>query len=175
MAVLLTADDNITVDVAGINQCLQPVMVWPFVFTTNMQCLVDAGVMRADKQAVFESIGESDRAYCKLQQVIPTKVAEICYDPDDARAIASMQPHINPGSEVHFCLAGSLILYFMLPVEDGPIGPQRLVLQSGDRLFIPGGIEHWIDFTSEHTVTLASFHSEDFASFHAKVRFTADD
>ena len=42
-------------------------------------------------------------------------------------------------------------------------------------LFIPGGIEHWIDFTSEHTVTLASSHSEDFASFHAKVRFTADD
>ena len=67
MAVLLAADDNITVDVAGINQCLQPVMVWPFVFTTYMQCLVDAGVMRADKQALFESTGESDRAYCKLQ------------------------------------------------------------------------------------------------------------
>ena len=49
----------------------------------------------------------------------------------------------------------------------------QLIVQAGDWLFIPAGVEHWIKETEDHYLVIVSYHCEPFEIFHAKVKYTA--
>lgn len=167
MAILIDSNKKTTVGLDRINEFLQPVSISKFNVNKVLHTYLQAGLKTHKDQTIFQALDEVDRSYCAKLDLIPTKIAEIQFDKQNARAIASMQSHINPGNEVHFLLAGGLILYFVLRE-----GHQKLILQPGDRFFIPKNVEHWIDFTVDGYLALASYHSESFDTFHSKIKYT---
>jgi len=167
MAILIDSSKKTTVGLDRINDFLQPVSISKFNVNTALRAYLQTGLETHKDQDVFQDLDKVDRAYCAKLDLIPTKIAEIQFDKQNVRAIASMQSHINPGNEVHFLLAGGLILYFVLRE-----GHQKLILQPGDRFFIPKNVEHWIDFTVDGYLALASYHSESFDTFHSKIKYT---
>ena len=167
MVILIDSSKKITVGLDGINDFLDPVSVSKFSINNILHSYLQTGLKTHEDQDVFQALEEVDRSYCTNLDLIPTKIAEIQFDKQNARAIASMQSHINPGNEVHFLLAGGLILCFVLRA-----GHQKLILQPGDRFFIPQNVEHWIDFTADGHLTLASYHSENYDTFHSKIKYT---
>ena len=167
MAILIDSNKKTTVGLDRINNFLDPVSVSKFNINKPLRTYLQTGLNTHENLSVFQALDEVDKAYCHKLHLIPTKIAEIRFDGKNTRAIASMQSHINPGNEVHFLLAGGLILYFVLNK-----GHQKLILQPGDRFFIPKNIEHWIDFTIDGYLALASYHSEAFDTFHKKIKYT---
>ncbi|WP_316358369.1 cupin domain-containing protein [Candidatus Neptunichlamydia sp. REUL1] len=167
MAILTDSNKKNTVGLDRINDFLHPVSISKFNVNKALHTYLQTGLKTHKDQDVFQSLDKVDRSYCTSLELIPTKIAKIQFDKQNARAIASMQSHINPGNEVHFLLDGGLILYFVLRE-----GHQKLILKPGARFFIPKDVEHWIDFTAETYLVLASYHSKSFDTFHSKIKYT---
>jgi cupin superfamily acireductone dioxygenase involved in methionine salvage len=103
--------------------------------------------------------------FCRQKKkLIPTKASVFKEAP---RSVTSQMPHINEGDEIHFFFDGSYVMYFNVNGQH-----YSLIVQAGDWLYIPAGVEHWIKPTEDQYLVIVSYHCEPYDVFHTKVTYT---
>lgn len=145
MSILIDQKGKVFVKEEVLNQLLYPVQIGKFSLSNETKQFIENELNEHNTNLLFEFIPLDMQEYCLRKKLIPTKASIFKKQEGEisqTRSDASQTPHINSGDEVHFFYGGSYIIYFNINGQH-----YSLIVQTGDWIFIPANIEHWIKAT----------------------------
>lgn len=165
MSILIDQGGKIYENDSLVNQHLSPVQIGKFGVSEGAKKFITSGLNESNADQLFQFIPQEMDQFCRQEKkLIPTKASVFREAP---RSVTSQTPHINEGDEIHFFFDGSYVMYFNVNGQH-----YSLIVQAGDWLYIPAGVEHWIKPTEDQYLVIVSYHCEPYDVFHTKVTYT---
>lgn len=165
MSLLIDKSGKIYENDSLVNQHLSPVQIGKFGISNEARQFIATDLNESNADQLFQFIPQEMDQFCRQnKKLIPTKASVFKEAP---RSVTSQTPHINEGDEIHLFFDGSYVMYFNVNGQH-----YSLIVQAGDWLYIPAGMEHWIKPTEDHYLIIVSYHCEPYDVFHTKVTYT---
>ena len=171
MSTLINSKGKIYTKLDLVNQMLSPVQIGKFIVSYEAEQFIENELHEGNAIQLFQFIPANMLLLCQEKELMQTKVSVFknqAAELSQPRFEASQIPHTNSGKEFHFIFDGSYIIYFNINEEH-----LSLIVQAGDWMFIPAGVEVWIKETQDQYLVIASYHSEPFELFHSKIKYTS--
>ncbi len=172
MSILINQNGGVSANDIAINHMLLPAQIGKFAISHKAAQFIKEELNENNVNKLFQFISNELQSLCLDKGLIQTKASIFKTQASEmlsqTRSNDSQTPHINAGDELHFFFDGSYIIYFNVNNQH-----YSLIVQAGDWLFIPSGIEHWIKETEDRFLIIVSYHCEPFDEFHSKVSYTS--